>query len=46
MKIQEALKMLEEAQVLKGLSKERKSDKAICISGWSSKVEYIPMKKS
>jgi hypothetical protein len=46
MKIQEALKMMREAQIVKDLSQERKSDKAICISGWSSKVEYIPMKKS
>ena len=40
MKIQEALKMLEEAQVLKGLSQERE-EKSYCMSMWTSK-DYIP----
>lgn len=46
MDIRVALEMMREAQIVKDLSQERKNNKAVCISGWSSKVEYIPMKKS
>lgn len=45
MKIQEALNMMREVQVVKDLSQKRE-EKSYCMSGWSSKVEYIPMKKS
>ncbi len=45
MDIRVALKMMREAQIVKDLSQKRE-EKSYCMSGWSSKVEYIPMKKS
>lgn len=46
MKITDALKMMEEAQVKSFLPKEEEKldnkKTSVCISGWSSKVEYIP----
>jgi len=40
MKIQEALKMMREAQIVKNFSQERE-EKSYCMSMWTSK-EYIP----
>ena len=40
MKIQEALKMMREAQIVKDLSQKRE-EKSYCVSMWTSK-DYIP----
>lgn len=46
MKITDALKMMEEAQVKSFLPKEEEKldnkKTSVCVSCWSSKVEYIP----
>ena len=43
MKIQEALKMMREAQIVKDLSQKRE-EKSYCISMWTSK-EHISSKE-